>query len=66
MPAGAVRGNVFREGEHLFVPAVPQQICESVSTRASAFRALDPQHVELADQIAEDDGAIAGQRCSLI
>jgi len=52
---GAVRGNVFREGEHFFVPSVPhQQICDPVSTRASAFRALDPQQVEPAGQNARN------------
>jgi len=36
------------------------QVGEPIPTGATAFRALDPKHVELADQVAEDDRAVAG------
>jgi hypothetical protein len=36
------------------------------TARAPAFRALDPQHVELANQVAEDDRAFAGHCLSLL
>src|SRR5262249_19276087 len=43
-------------------PAVShEQVSEPVSARAPAFRAFDPQHVELADQVAEDDRPVAEQ-----
>src|SRR5262245_17976702 len=59
--AGAVLGHIGREGEELFIwPVAHDQIGEPVAARASAFRALDPQQVELADQIAEDDRAVSG------
>ena len=37
-----------------------------VPTRAPAFGALDPQPIELADQVAEDDRAVAGNNCGLV
>jgi hypothetical protein len=32
----------------------------AISTRTAALVALDPKHRELADQVAEDDGAFTG------
>jgi len=34
------------------------------SGTAPALGALDPQHVQLADQVAEDDRAVAAHRCA--
>src|SRR5262249_28051042 len=60
-PALARGGHVVGEGEQLLVWAVARdQVSDAVSTRASALGALDAQHVELADQVAEDDRAVAG------
>ncbi len=48
--AGAVSCNVRGESEQLFVsPVSRDQVSELVLARAVAFRALDPQHDELAD-----------------
>jgi hypothetical protein len=56
--AGAVRGDVRGEREQLFVPAVSRdQVGEPIPARASALGALDAQHIELADQVREDDRA---------
>jgi hypothetical protein len=47
----AVGGGVVGEGEQLYVATIPSdQIGEAVAARAPAFRALDSEHVELADQ----------------
>ncbi len=67
--ARAVGGHVGGEREQLLVAAVPRdQIGEPVSTAAPALRALDAEQVELADQVTEDDRAVArhcggGQLC---
>src|SRR5262249_18016544 len=59
--ARAVCGHIRSECEQLFVSTVARdQISQSIPARASAFRALDAQHVELVDQVAEDDRAVAG------
>jgi hypothetical protein len=58
---GPIRGHIGSECEGLFVAAISRdQVSKPISARASAFRALDPQHVELADQVAEDDRTVAG------
>jgi hypothetical protein len=45
----------------LFVAAVfRDQSGKHLVARSPALGALDPEHIELADQIAEDDGAVAG------
>ncbi len=64
MPYRASQGNhvsVHCVSLNFLVAAVPhQEISEPVSTRAPAFRALDAQYVELANEITEDDRAVAG------
>jgi hypothetical protein len=57
---GAVCGYVISEGKNLFVPTIARdQVGQPIATPASAFRALDPQQTELADQVGEDDRAVA-------
>src|SRR5262249_23985649 len=59
--AGAVLGHVGGGCEQPCVSAVSRdQVGEPVLTRLTTFRALDPQKVELADQVAEDDRAVVG------
>jgi hypothetical protein len=65
--AGAIRGNVRGEGKQLFVSAVTHdQVSKPVLARASALGALDAQHIELADQLGENDGAFSGLSFSLL
>ena len=57
----AVGGNVRGERKHLLVSTVPRdQVSEPISPCASAFRALDAEQVELADQVGKDGRAVAG------
>jgi len=64
--AGAIGRYVIRERENLRIPTIAHnQIGEPVSPRTPAFRTLDPQHTELADQVAEDDRAELDQSHSL-
>src|SRR5262245_48802864 len=61
VPARAMCRHVIGERENLRVATIARdQIGEPIASRAPAFRALDPQRVELADQVGEDDRAIAG------
>ena len=43
--------------------ALLNEVLKRIPTEAPAFRALDAQHVELADQTAEDDRAVAASAC---
>src|SRR5262245_3842535 len=53
--------HVVGEREQLFVSAVPRdQVGEPVPARVPACRAFDADHVEAANQVAEDDRAVAG------
>jgi hypothetical protein len=62
--ARTVRGDLIDECEELFVPPVLRdQQWEPVLAPASALGAVDPEHVELADQVAEEDRAVAGHGC---
>ena len=45
-------------------PALLDQARHGVAAFAAAFRASDLEQVDLADQIAEGDGAVAGQGIS--
>jgi len=58
--ARAASSDVIEERENFLLCARYAPLAtEACSVRAPAFRALDPQHVELADQVAEDDRAVA-------
>jgi hypothetical protein len=60
-PALTGSGHVIGEREHLLVSTIARdQVGEPVSAVAPAFQALDAKQVELADQVGEDDRAIAG------
>src|SRR5262245_11252904 len=64
--AGAVGRDISGEGKQLFIsPVARDQVGEPILTRPPALWALDPQHVELADKIAEGNRAVAGH-CELV
>jgi hypothetical protein len=59
--ARAVGCELIGPGEQLCIAPVPRdQVGEPVSTGAPAFGAFDPQLAKLADQVPEDDRAVAG------
>jgi hypothetical protein len=65
--ACAVGRDVGGECEQLGVAAVAaDQVGHAVASRASALGALDSQHIDFADQVGEDDRAVAGQRASFL